>query len=124
MFKEKRKNVRIGTNVSVRFEKEQLDRKSRKQLVGIAENCSLGGMYLSSDEVFPEGSVLTLEFEVESHNSGTSIIEARAVVRWSSRWGSPKGMGLEFIEFAGPGGSSFADWMAVLAKKAMNADDV
>jgi hypothetical protein len=124
MTEERRQHTRIATNVSVHFQKEQLDRKLRKQLIGIAENCSLGGMYVSTDDIFPEGSVLTLEFEIESEDSSPSIVEARAVVRWSRRWGSPKGMGLEFVEFAGPGGSSFADWMASLAKKAMKAENV
>jgi c-di-GMP-binding flagellar brake protein YcgR len=122
MFKERRKHVRIATNISIRFYKEDLDRKSRKKLSGIAENCSLGGMYLSTEDTFPEGSVLSLEFEIDSEESGPTVVKARAVVRWSRRWSAPRGMGLEFVEFEGPGNRSFAEWMAVLAKKAMETE--
>jgi len=116
VFEEKRKYPRIATNVHVRFRNEFLSKEARDYLGGVAENLSLGGMFVSSDHLLSKGSIITLEFEIESEDKNVSTINARAVVRWVRRWRSPRGMGIEFIEFQGVDNHTFAKWIEGLFK--------
>jgi len=111
MADEQRKFPRIATNVGVRFRKEKHSRESAKYLSGIAENCSLGGMLITTDYVLPKGKILKMKFELKAEDGTIKLIRARAIVRWVKRRGSQKGMGVEFIEFVELGDKTFGEWM-------------
>ena len=79
---------------------------------GIVENCSTGGMFISTDLPFSRGSVFTLEFELESETKHRIRIQARAIVRWVQQLIHHPGMGVEFILFNGRGDHEFNSWVA------------
>jgi hypothetical protein len=114
MTEERRQYPRIATDVQVKFCKESVGAAMREYLSGIAENCSLGGMYIAARRAFPEGTILMLEFTVKSPEAGYDVVRARGVVRWMGHFGESKGMGLEFVEFHGLGKQTFEAWTEVL----------
>jgi Tfp pilus assembly protein PilZ len=64
-------------------------------------NLSRGGVFLSSDKLFPVGTELTL-FVANAYGSGESLFEAEGKVVWVSEYGIreselPRGMGVSFL---------------------------
>lgn len=60
-----------------------------RELVAIANNVSLGGMFLCIDESLPLATSVTVRFEVPG--SGVAV-ETESVVRWHK----PEGFGVQF----------------------------
>ncbi|HYL06208.1 MAG TPA: PilZ domain-containing protein [Thermoanaerobaculia bacterium] len=73
--------------------------RDRRYLVGVAENLSLGGLFISTRQPFPAGTLVYLDLYPAGEPDGTPF-SARAVVRWRQLWREPRGMGLQFLEFA------------------------
>jgi Tfp pilus assembly protein PilZ len=73
--------------------------KDRRYLVGIAENVSLGGLFISTRQPFPVGTLVFLDV-YPGEGADRTPFSARAVVRWRQLWREPRGMGLQFLEFA------------------------
>ncbi|MEN8188424.1 MAG: PilZ domain-containing protein [Thermodesulfobacteriota bacterium] len=117
MFEDKRKFKRVATNVLVRFNEQKVeDKETRQYLQGVADNCSLGGMFLSTDCLMPKGTVLNLSFMCIDDGNEVHI-EAKAIVRWVQRIRKPKGLGLEFFEFSGLGERDFSECLEKLFKE-------
>jgi hypothetical protein len=114
MREEKRKYRRIATEFQVSFSEEKVSRKARQYLMGVAENCGLGGMFILTDHLFPKGSILKLKFQPKFDTGNPLVIKARAIVRWVQRWHKPSGMGVEFIEFEGLGNYKLAVWLEMI----------
>ena len=112
MEKNKRKAHRIATKFLVNFFRSSVDNSIRRTMKGIVENCSSGGMFISTDCPFSRGSVFTLEFELESETKHRIRIQARAIVRWVQRLMHNPGMGVEFILFNERGDHEFHNWLA------------
>jgi hypothetical protein len=72
--------------------------QDRRYLVGLAENLSLGGMFLATRQTFPVGTLVVLDV-YPGHGADRTPFSARAVVRWRRLWREPRGMGLQFLEF-------------------------
>lgn len=104
---DKRRYRRMAAGTRVVYGGGPLDRRERDYLEGVADNVSLGGMFIATDHPMPEGSIVWLEFQPRARAgeaAGDELpIRARAVVRWRSRWRKPRGMGIEFVEFEGLG---------------------
>lgn len=73
--------------------------QDRRYLLGVAENLSLGGLFISSRHPFPVGTLVLLDVHPGA-GSDRAPFSARAVVRWRQLWREPRGMGLQFLEFA------------------------
>ncbi len=73
--------------------------RERRYLVGVAENLSLGGMYISTRQPFPVGTLVFLDVYPGAGPDRTPF-SATAVVRWRRLWREPRGMGLQFVDFA------------------------
>ncbi|MBV8201383.1 MAG: PilZ domain-containing protein [Acidobacteria bacterium] len=73
--------------------------QDRRYLVGVAENLSLGGLFISTRQPFPAGTLVFLDVYPGAGADRTPF-SARAVVRWRQLWREPRGMGLQFLEFA------------------------
>ena len=112
MKRDKRKARRIATNFLVKFFRGSVDSSMRRTMKGIVENCSTGGMFISTDRPFSRGSVFTFEFELESETKHRIRIQVRAIVRWVQRLIHNPGMGVEFIVFNGRGDREFYSWLA------------
>ena len=98
---------RVGSDVSVEFHMADISGETKKYLSGIAENVSIGGMFLSTPKRFRKGSVILIDFSFD----GEAPFSASAIVRWTRRFKKPTGVGLEFIEFNGLGDRDFKTLM-------------
>lgn len=123
MSNERRKYARLRPGVAVRFCEETTDRSKREYLVGVAENCGLGGMFISTDPPFSEGSIVTLDFWIESESKGVTPVTAYGIVRWVRRKSGVRGMGVQFIEFEGLGDRIFSDWIKEVFKDHPEIDE-
>jgi hypothetical protein len=72
--------------------------QDRRYLLGVAENLSLGGLFIATRHPFPVGSFVCLDLYPGGDGDGAPF-SARAVVRWRRLWREPRGMGLQFLEF-------------------------
>ncbi len=117
MFEEKRKFKRVATNVRVRFNKQQVDKETQEYFQGIAEDCGLSGMFLTTEHLMPKGSVISLKFKYVDQAGKEITIEAQAIVRWTQRFRKPRGMGLEFFEFTGLQGLNFEECLEQLLRE-------
>jgi hypothetical protein len=72
--------------------------RDRHYLVGVAENLSLGGLFLSTRHPLPVGTVVLVDV-YPGKGADRAPFSARAIVRWRQLWREPRGMGLQFLEF-------------------------
>lgn len=101
MEQDKRKYSRTSTRLWVKFFRDAVDQTIRKTQQGLVENYSAGGMFIATDHPFSRGSVLNVEFELDSKTENRRVIQARAIVRWVQRLAKNPGMGVEFVLFNG-----------------------
>lgn len=107
---EQRKSPRLDAGVRVHFRELSLRKPEREYLKAVAENVSLGGMFIATSKTLAPGAVVSLVLEVGRGN-GTAPVKAKAVVCWRHRWRHPRGMGVRFIEFEGLGEWRFESWV-------------
>jgi Tfp pilus assembly protein PilZ len=107
MGAEQRKYPRLALNAFIRFYQEPSNRTLPKYRQGIVKNYSHGGMFISTNHLFPKGSILILEIPIESETEKLTIVEVRGVVRWLGT----RGIGIEFFEFKESHAQNFAAWV-------------
>jgi uncharacterized protein (TIGR02266 family) len=101
---------RLAAGIRVRFRGAALRRSDREYLEGVAENVSLGGMFIATARPPREGSLVVLEFD-RAVNGGVRPVRAKALVCWRRRWRQPRGMGVRFLEFENLGPVPLAAWL-------------
>jgi Tfp pilus assembly protein PilZ len=74
-------------------------RPQERRYLGVAENVSLGGLFIATPRPFPAGTLVFLDL-YPAGEPDTTPFSARAVVRWRQLWREPRGMGLQFLEFS------------------------
>lgn len=117
---ERRAFRRLAAGVRVRYQEMRLRRPEREYLRGVAEDVSLGGMFLATRHTVPTGRTIELEFHPRGEEGAP--VRAKAVVCWRRRWREPRGMGLRFVEFAALGGRRLESWIdTVLAPDSIGA---
>lgn len=100
MSDEQRQDYRTVTpGTEVFFRATPVRPQDRRYLLGVAENVSLGGVFISTKSPFPVGTIVSLHLYNPGDAAHTSPVSARAVVRWRQIWREPRGMGLQFLEF-------------------------
>lgn len=115
----RRRYPRLKTGVRVLYEGLPPNQAERQYLSGVAEDLSLGGMFLSADNPFPPGTLLILEFRTPEMSPEELPVCARALVSWRRRWGASKGMGISFVELEGVDRQKLQDWLdSVLSQEA------
>jgi len=117
MFEEKRKFKRVASNVRVGFSKQDTDKGTEEYFQGVAEDCGLSGMFLTTEHLMPKGSIVSLNFQFIDKQGNEVAIQAQAVVRWTQRFCKPKGMGLEFFEFNGLEDRNFEECLEQLLQQ-------
>jgi len=111
---------RLAAGARVRYHELRLRRSEREYLRGVAEDLSLGGMFLATRHTFPEGTTIELEFQPNDEEAAP--VRAKAVVCWRRRWRGPRGMGVQFVEFAALGARTLESWIdTVLAPESISA---
>lgn len=108
---DRRSFPRIAAGIRVAFRPQRVDALTLRYLDSVAEDVSLGGMFLATTMTFRPGTVIELQFEIAGPDGGSDTIQARAIVRWRQRWRRPRGMGIEFVELGGLGRSHLETWM-------------
>ena len=73
--------------------------QDRRYLLGVAENLSFGGLFISTRHPFAVGTMVLLDL-YPGAGADREPFSARAVVRWRQLWREPRGMGLQFLDFA------------------------
>jgi uncharacterized protein (TIGR02266 family) len=118
---ERRAFRRLAAGVRVRYQELRLRRPERDYLRGVAEDISLGGMFLATRHTYPVGRTIELELHPRGEEGGAPV-RAKAVVCWRRRWREPRGMGLRFVEFVGLGARRLESWIdTVLAPDSISA---
>lgn len=107
---------RVAAGVRVVCSSAPVDRQAREYLEGIAENVSLGGLFIATPDPLPVGNVAMLQFYLDGEDA--EPVRAKAIVRWSRRWRRPRGMGLQFVEFEGLGWRRVESWIDVVLARA------
>lgn len=111
---------RLATGVRVRYQEVHLRRPERQYLKAVAEDVSLGGMFLATRHTYPEGTTIELEFHPRDETGPP--VRAKAVVCWRHLWREPRGMGVRFVEFAALGARRLELWIdTVLASESIGA---
>lgn len=105
-----RESLRLAVGVRVRYREVSLRRPEREYLKGVAENVSLGGMFIATRRPPAPGAVVSLVFDA-GDRGGAAPVKAKAIVCWRRRWRSPQGMGVRFIEFEGLGERRLENWV-------------
>lgn len=123
MSYQRRKTHRIRPGVAVRFFGEPIDRTKRQYLDGVVENCGLGGMFISTDRPFPKGTLITMDFRIESESKELTPVRARGIVRWVQRRAGDRGVGIEFMEFERLGDRVFSDWIKKVLQEPQDRDE-
>ena len=98
---DKRKYPRAKKDLDVRFVPESVAPNVGEYLDGLAADIGLGGMFIATGEPPAPGAVVALEINLGDGSGESSLVRARAVVRWTRQQTQPEGMGVEFIEFDG-----------------------
>jgi uncharacterized protein (TIGR02266 family) len=117
---ERRTFRRLAAGVRVRYQEVRLRRPEREYLKAVAEDVSLGGMFLATPHTFREGA--TIEVEFRPRDESGAPVRAKAVVCWRRRWREPRGMGVRFVEFVSLGERRLESWIdTVLAPESILA---
>jgi c-di-GMP-binding flagellar brake protein YcgR len=114
---DKRKYPRARKGLDVRFVEESVAPNVGEYLNGLAADIGLGGMFIATEETHSEGTVLSLELNVDDPSGDTSLVRARAVVRWIRPKDEPRGMGVEFIEFDGLKNLSLEEYLSKILEQ-------
>lgn len=109
---DKRKYPRAQKGMDVRFHEETVPPNVGEYLAGLAADIGIGGMFLSTDEVHPEGTILSIELDRDDPAGDAYMVRARAIVRWTREDEEPRGMGVEFIEFDGLRNLSLEEYLS------------
>jgi hypothetical protein len=98
---ERRAFRRLAVGVRVRYQEVRLRRPEREYLKAVAEDVSLGGMFLSPRHMFPEGTAIEVEFRPCDEAGG---------------------LGVRFVEFVSLGERRLESWIeTVLAPESIGA---
>jgi uncharacterized protein (TIGR02266 family) len=108
--KDDREFPRLAAGVRVVYRGAALRKRERDYLWGVAENVSLGGMFIATRHPLREGSLVWLEFEIPEEG-GIRPVRAKALVCWRRRWRQPRGMGVRFLEFENLGQRRLESWI-------------
>ncbi|HEX2225337.1 MAG TPA: PilZ domain-containing protein, partial [Thermoanaerobaculia bacterium] len=104
--------------VRVRYHEVVLRRTDREYLKAVADDVSLGGMFLATRHTFAPGKTLQLEFHLRGE-AGPPV-RAKVVVCWRRRWSEPRGMGVRFVDFEALGARRLELWLdTVLAQESI-----
>src|SRR6202047_5252359 len=100
MDEDKRRDYRaILPGTEVIYRATPVRPQDRRYLLGVAENLSLGGLSTPPPHPSGAGTVALLALSPGA-GSDRAPFSARAVVRWRNLWREPRGMGLQFLDFA------------------------
>src|ERR1700681_2824326 len=84
---ERRRFRRLAAGVHVIFHGVPQRREEREYLKALAEDVSLGGMFLATRHTLPVGTTVEVEFHPRDEHDNP--VSAKAMVCWRRRWRQP-----------------------------------
>lgn len=112
-----RRHERVEAQLLVKVaEHHPVDRQTKAYLQEVAENVSLGGLFIRTSQPFANGTSVQLNLRLSSDGAHAPVVKATAIVRWSRRWGGKPGMGLEFLDFEMNGRSDLSKFLRLVEK--------
>src|SRR5260370_18346135 len=75
----------------------------------------MGGLFIGSCQPLPSGSVLKVQLFSPADAPDGSAVLARGIGRWRQLWHGPRGMGVQFLDFAGLGQRRLESWLDAIA---------
>lgn len=115
-LEERREFPRLAAGIRLVFRGAALRKPERDYLMGVAEDVSLGGMFILTAHPPREGSLVWLEFHVPG-DSAARPVRAKAMVCWRRRWRRPRGMGVRFLEFENLGQRRLESWLVAILER-------
>jgi hypothetical protein len=88
--------------------------------IGVVEDASPGGLYIAIQQPPPVGTLLRLQIYSHAGPRGSSVVRARAKVRWCRLLHEPRGAGVQLLDFA-EGDRGQAIWLAMLRRQCPDA---
>ncbi|MCD4650452.1 MAG: PilZ domain-containing protein [Candidatus Cloacimonetes bacterium] len=103
-----RKYQRVMMQKNVQFYLADSDEEEVKLFDGLIENCDYGGLFIRTKKALPKGSVVKIDFKLETEDDDFPVITALAIVKWVK---GETGLGINFIEFENIGARDFENWL-------------
>lgn len=120
MAYEARSDFRVlAQGVQVFYRCERATPPEQRYLLGLAEDVSLGGLFVATQHPPRPGTVVRLHLYTGGDEAHLTPLTARAIVRWRRAWGRQRGMGIQFLDFEGLGERRLESWMDSLLETAV-----
>ncbi|MCK4536186.1 MAG: response regulator [Desulfuromonadales bacterium] len=110
---------RLARRFPVSF-KLEFSLQSTKKYLGTAVNLNAGGMFLSTEHIYPIDTKLSLEFTLPGYRIPLQCAARVAWVNhpeWIKKNNLPCGMGVQFLELGGTSGAALCDFLGNLLKE-------
>jgi PilZ domain len=104
----------LAQGAQVFYRCERSSPPEQRYLVGVADNMSLGGLFVTVRHPPATGTILSLHIYSGTDIALTKPLCAKAIVRWRRQWGKPRGMGVQFLELEGLGDRRLEHWLATI----------
>jgi c-di-GMP-binding flagellar brake protein YcgR len=111
----------LAQGVQVFYRCERATATEQRYLLGLAEDISLGGVFVAAQYPPRPGTVVRLHLYAGNDNEYLAPLTAKAVVRWRRPWGKERGMGIQFLELDGLGERRLESWMDGLLEADMQS---
>ena len=98
-------------------EHHSVDRRTRGYLERMADDLSLGGLFIRTSKPLAKGTKLRLVLRLTTDGAETPRVRANAIVRWRRRWGERAGMGVEFLDFSANGRDDLQRFVDLVASR-------
>jgi hypothetical protein len=108
----------LAEGAQVFFRCEHAAPQEQRYLAGVADNVSLGGLFVSLRHPPAPGTVLRLHIYAGADPDMAEPLCAKAIVRWRRLWGKPRGMGVQFLELEGLGQRHLENWFSAVTDPA------
>jgi hypothetical protein len=105
----------LAEGAQVFFRCEHAAPPEQRYLAGVADNVSLGGLFVAVRHPPAPGTLLRLHIYGCADPDLAEPLCAKAIVRWRRIWGKPRGMGVQFLELEGLGQRRLENWFATVA---------
>lgn len=101
----------LAQGAQVFYRCERATPPEQRYLLGLAEDVSLGGLFVATQHPPRPGTVVRLHLYTGGDEAHLTPLTARAIVRWRRAWGRQRGMGIQFLDFEGLGERRLESWM-------------
>ena len=114
MSQEQRFFERYDVDFQVHFWEGHNGNKNKLASTGTCRNCSLGGIYFTTDTLLQINKLITIQFDISIDEETIETIQVQSIIAWVKDWTEPRGIGLKFINFTGSQKEKYDKWINTL----------